>query len=125
MKIGEVCLLTQDVPRLAGFYRNLLCLEDSDSDPVHQTLLGEETMLTVMRTDVRPAGQNIELAFTVEDMDAVYRRVLNLGAEVIEGPVKRPWGAVNMSFRDPDGNIVYFRSFSQNEEGVSPVPAGH
>lgn len=125
MKIGEVCLLTQDVPRLADFYRNLLCLEGSDSDPVHQTLLGEETMFTVMRTDVRPAGQNMELAFTVEDMDAAYRRVLDLGVEVIEGPAKRPWGAVNMSFRDPDGNIVYFRSFSQNEEGVSPVPAGH
>lgn len=46
MRIGEVCLLTNDVPRLAAFYKRLL-------------------------------------------------------------------GAVNMSFYDPDNNMVFFRSFPQ------------
>lgn len=63
MKIGEVRLLTNDVVRLANFYKQLL----------------------------------------------EYRKVLDLGAEVIEGPTVRPWGAVNMSFYDPDRNIIYFR----------------
>ena len=30
---------------------------------------------------------------------------------IIEPPAKRPWGAVNMSFYDPDGNVIYLRSF--------------
>lgn len=113
MKIGEVCLLTQDVPRLADFYRNLLCLEGSDSDPVHQTLLAEEPMLTIMQSGKGSPEQNIALAFTVDDIDKAYQKVLALGAEIVEGPARRPWGAVNMSFRDPDGNTVYFRSFTE------------
>lgn len=29
MKIGEVCLLTNDVPRLAAFYKQLLGIENN------------------------------------------------------------------------------------------------
>ena len=58
-------------------------------------------------------NQNICLAFTVDDIDRAYQRVLALGTTVIEPPTRRPWGAVNMSFRDPDGNVVYLRSFSK------------
>ncbi len=113
MKIGEVCLLTSDVPRLAAFYRELLGIAGTGDDPVHQTLLAEETMLTVYN-DGSPRGRqdgNICLAFTVEDMDKAYEKVVRLGAEILEPPAARPWGAVNMSFYDPDGNVIYFRSF--------------
>jgi predicted enzyme related to lactoylglutathione lyase len=47
----------------------------------------------------------------VENIENEYKKILRLGAEVIEKPVKRPWGAVNMSFYDPDRNIIYLRSF--------------
>lgn len=47
MKIGEVCLLTNDVPRLASFYRQLLGVEESSNDETHQFVLAEETALTV------------------------------------------------------------------------------
>ena len=43
MKIGEVCLLTNNVPRLASFYRQLLGVEESSSDEIHQFILAEET----------------------------------------------------------------------------------
>ena len=52
MKIGEVCLLTNDAPRLAAFYRQ-------------------------------------------------HHRAAR----------KKAMGAINMSFYDPDNNIIYFRSF--------------
>jgi len=39
MKIGEVCLLTNDLPRLASFYRQLLGVEESSSDETHQVIL--------------------------------------------------------------------------------------
>ena len=54
-------------------------------------------------------NQNICPAFTVEDVEKEYRKVLALGARIIEPPTKRPWGAVNMSFYDPDNNELYLR----------------
>lgn len=51
------------------------------------------------------------LAFTVDDVEKEYQKLLKLGVDIIEKPEARPWGAKNMSFYDPDGNIIYFRSF--------------
>lgn len=113
MKLGEVCILTHDVVRLANFYKALLETGNGSDDAVHQTILGEETMLTVFNDGRQKdhAGQNMCLAFTVDDIDKEYQRVVSLGAEIIEPPAVRPWGAVSMSFADPDGNVVYLRSF--------------
>ena len=56
-------------------------------------------------------NQNICLAFTVDDIEKEYAKVQALGARIIEPPTKHPWGAVNMSFYDPDNNVIYFRQF--------------
>ena len=70
-------------------------------------------MLTVYNdgTAKNNQNQNICLAFTVEDIDEAYKKVIKLGAEIIESPMVRPWGATNMSFYDPDRNVIYLRSF--------------
>ncbi len=115
MTIGEVCLLTNDVRRLAAFYKQLLGVENGSDDEVHQFILTEETSLTIYNdgTEKNNQNRNICLAFTVDDMDREYEKVKALGAEIIEPPARRPWGAVNMSFRDPDNNIIFFRSFPE------------
>ena len=113
MKIGEVCLLTNDVRRLANFYKRLLENDNGSDDEVHQFIIAEETALAIYNdgTVRNNQNQNICLAFTVDDIEREYQRVLALGAKVIEPPTKRPWGAVNMSFYDPDDNVIYFRCF--------------
>ena len=117
MTIGEVCLLTNDVPRLAGFYKQLLGVDNGSHDEIHQFIIPEGTALTIYNdgTVKNNRNQNICLAFTVDDIDREYEKVRTLGAEIIEPPTKRPWGAVNMSFYDPDNNMVFFRSFPENE----------
>ena len=114
MRIDEVCLLTNDVPRLASFYKRLLEVENNSDDETHQFILTGETALTVYNdgTVKNDQNQNICLAFTVEEMDTSYQKVLALGARIIEPPTKRPWGAVNMSFCDPDNNVIFIRCFS-------------
>ena len=109
MRLGEVGLL-------ANFYKALLETDNGSSDTVHQVIIGEGTMLTIYNDGLvkNNANQNMCIAFTVEDMEREYQKVLALGAEIIEKPTKRPWGAVNMSFYDPDRNIVYLRSFLGN-----------
>ncbi|WP_300804007.1 VOC family protein [uncultured Acetatifactor sp.] len=115
MRLGEVGLLTNDVIRLADFYKALLETDNGSDDEVHQTIIAEETMLTIYNdgSAKNNNNQNICIAFTVDDMDREYQKVLKSGTEVIEKPIKRPWGAVNMSFYDPDRNVVYLRSFDR------------
>lgn len=113
MKLGEVCLLTNNVKRLADFYKKLLEIDNGSNDITHQTILAEETMLTVYNdgTNKNNRNQNICIAFTVDNVDIEYRKLIKLGVEIIEEPTTRPWGARNMSFYDPDKNMVYLRSF--------------
>jgi predicted enzyme related to lactoylglutathione lyase len=111
MKLGEVGLLTNDVVKLADFYKVLLGVDNDSNDNVHQTIISEETMLTVYNdgTKKNNLNQSICIAFTVDDVDAEYKKLIKLGVEIIDEPKTRPWGSRNMSFYDPDRNIVYLR----------------
>lgn len=117
MKLGEICLLTNDVVRMANFYKALLEVNNDSDDSVHQTIIAQETMLTVYNDGSvkNHNSQNITLAFTVDDIEKEYQKLQILGVQVIEGPTVRPWGAINMSFYDPDENIIYLRSFPDKE----------
>ena len=116
MRIGAVSLLTNDVLRLAAFYKQLLEIENDSEDEIHQVLIAEETALTIYNDGSikNNQNQNICLAFTVDDIEKEYKKVLAMGVRIIEGPTERPWGAINMSFYDPDNNMIFFRSFTQN-----------
>ena len=111
MKLGEVCLLTHDVCRLADFYRRLMGIPGSSDDAVHQFIVEGEPMLTIYN-DGQPHSavhSPVALAFTVEDIHAAHEKLLSLGAEIIQPPMQQPWGAINLIFRDPDGNQIYLR----------------
>ena len=117
MIIGEVCLETNDVIKLADFYRTILNIadENQNQDAVHQFIISEGTTLTVYNDGKHKNNQNenISLAFTVKDVDEEYVRLTKLGIPVIDQPKLQPWGAKNMHLCDPDGNHVYFRSFPE------------
>lgn len=114
MRLGEVGLLTNDVVKLADFYKALLETDNGGDDEVHQTIIAEETMLTIYNDGSRKNNNNHNMciAFTVDNIEKEYKKILALGAEIIEKPTKRPWGTVNMSFYDPDRNVIYLRSFT-------------
>lgn len=118
MKIGEVSLLTNDVRRLANFYKELLEIENDSEDETHQFLISEGTTLTVYNDGSikNNQNQNICLAFTVDDIEKEYKKILSMGAVIIEEPTKRPWGAINMSFYDPDNNMIFFRCFQKSDK---------
>ena len=103
---------------LRRFYKQLLGVDNGSNDEIHQFIIPEGPALTIYNdgTVKNNRNQNICLAFTVDDIDREFEKVLALGAKIIEPPTKRPWGAVNMSFNDPDNNMVFFRSFPGNEQ---------
>ena len=88
-------------------------MENGSNDETHQFIIPEGTALTVYNdgTEKNNRNQNICLAFTVDDIDREYDKVLALGAEIIEPSTKRPWGVTNMSFYDPDNNMVISGAF--------------
>lgn len=113
MPIGEVCLLTNNVIRLADFYKALFNIDNGSNDTVHQIIISEGTTLTIYNDGAKKDNnnQNICIAFTVDDVDKEYERLKDMGITIIKKPQTRPWGARNMHFCDPDGNHVFFRSF--------------
>lgn len=46
--------------------------------------------------------------FTTEDCDALFARVRESGAEVIQEPMDMPYGVRDCAFRDPAGNMLRF-----------------
>ena len=76
MRLGCVCLLTNDVVKLSNFYKALLETDNCSNDDIHQTIIAEETMLTVYNDGSvkNDNNQNICLAFTVDDMEKEYQR---------------------------------------------------
>jgi predicted enzyme related to lactoylglutathione lyase len=113
MIFAEVCLLTQDVPRLARFYKKVLKTTSDCDDKIHQAMITNGATLTIYNNgEVKNVkNENIVIAFTVEDVDKEFERLQQLGIKILEPPTTRPWGARNMLFTDPDGNHVVFRSF--------------
>lgn len=115
MKVGEVCLLTNDVIRLSNFYKILFNIDNGSDDNNHQFIISEDTTLTVYNDGIERDVNlhNICIAFTVDDVDVEFMRLKALGIQIIEPPTVRPWGAKNMSFLDPDNNLITFRCFPQ------------
>ena len=112
MTLGEVCIETNDVIKIADFYRMVLNVSSDCKDEIHQFIIMEGTALTVYNNGMTKnnQNQNISLAFTVDDVDEEYNRLLNFGIHIIDAPKLQPWGAKNMHFCDPDGNHIFFRS---------------
>ncbi|MFJ6083598.1 VOC family protein [Streptomyces sp. NPDC092369] len=46
--------------------------------------------------------------FTTEDCDALFARVRESGADVIQEPTDMPYGVRDCAFRDPAGNMLRF-----------------
>ena len=115
MNLGEVCLETNDVIKTADFYRKILNVSSDCRDEVHQFIITEGTTLSVYNNGEVKNNQNknISIAFTVDDVDEEYEKLLELGIVIIDAPKLQPWGAKNMHFCDPDGNHIYFRSLSE------------
>jgi predicted enzyme related to lactoylglutathione lyase len=115
-------LVSDNVPRLVAFYEKLFSVKADETGELHSSLKIGGLALTIDGTDIsddNPAfryvsgksSDNTLLCFNTDDADAEYRRVVFLGAETLNEPTTHPWGARSFQFRDPDGNIINFRSF--------------
>ena len=116
MKFADICFITDDVLRLSAFYESILGGK-AEGDESHATMNMDGIGLTFLSQknpafyyDLTNNAGNVILSFNVDDVDFQYNRLLSLGVEMVNEPTTHPWGARSFQFKDPDGNIINFRS---------------
>jgi len=118
MTFMGICLITENVPRLVEFYKNVLRTTFSGDD-VHSechidganfSIYSRNASNEQMKFGLGPVQGtgNVTLMFKVNNVDAEYSRVRSHISNSITEPTTYPWGARAFHFFDPDGNIVDF-----------------
>lgn len=123
IQFTDVCFITKDVLRLRSFYETVFGVK-AEGDEIHSGLSIDGLTLVIDHVDIAndnptfryvSAGgaNNVIVGFNVDDVDEEYKRLLTLGAEMLNEPTTHPWGARSFQFKDPDGNILNFRSITK------------
>jgi predicted enzyme related to lactoylglutathione lyase len=117
----DLCLISKDVLNLVDFYEKLFDVTASEKGEYHSSVNIGGLWLTIDAAAIADdasvfsylnckASDNTLICFNVEDVDAEYARVLALGGVTLNEPTTHPWGARSFQFRDPEGNIINFRT---------------
>jgi uncharacterized glyoxalase superfamily protein PhnB len=120
IRFGDVTLISREVLRLRAFYEGIFG-KKGEGDAVHSGLRIGELALSFDSAELLAqnpafgyaaagASNAVVISFEVEDADAEYERLLTLGVLTLNCPTTHSWGARSFQFRDPDGNILNFRS---------------
>jgi lactoylglutathione lyase len=119
-RIALVSILTDDVPRLVAFYRDVLGFAVENPRDDYTEFASEGVRFAICnRSELVNAthhpsfseaarGQAFELAFplpTRVDVDRAYAEIIANGATPVHAPATMPWGQRTAFFADPDGNI--------------------
>lgn len=116
----DICLITNDVLHLRTFYETVFNVK-AEGDEIHSGISIDGLSLVFDHVDIsdeNPAfryvetggSNNVIVGFNVDDVEEEYNRRLPLGAEMLNEPTTHSWGARSFQFKDPDGNILNFRS---------------
>lgn len=116
-----ICLITQDVRKLAIFYEKVLQSKADDMNDIHVSIEVEGGGITIYSKTAAEKDMGFDFtkyhgtgmtkfSFGVDDVDKEYERLksLKLDIEFVTEPTTYPWGARSMHFRDLDGNLVCF-----------------
>ena len=122
-KLTYACVLTRSIDRLGAFYRAVLQVQPSSraaylefpTQPGIFALwsLGDFEQAIGQTAAAGPASGSVMLEFEVDDVDAEYARLQNIGDPAIDfvmPPTSLAWGNRAFYFRDPDGNLINFFS---------------
>ncbi len=107
-----VNLFTVQLDRMVEFYRDVVGLEQhSDHGQLVSFDVRPGLRLNIARhsqiwTQESMDPYRIMFNFGVDDIDAVYTRMLDKGAEFTRPPEQEAWGGWIATFKDPDGNTL-------------------
>jgi predicted enzyme related to lactoylglutathione lyase len=115
MEFEGLCILTNDVPRLARFYCDLFETVSAGND-LHTTMKIGGLGLAIWKEDGvgypdEKALHDLRrhcyaLMFASPDVERTFQRAQALGAVIQEPPADQPWGVRAFVLNDPDGNRI-------------------
>ena len=125
IQFTDVCFITNDVLRLRAFYEAVFGVQ-AEGDKIHSGISIDGVTLVFDHADIADdnptfhyvsagGANNVIVGFNADDVDAEYNRLLSLGAQMLNEPTTHPWGARSFQFKDPDGNILNFRTIPKGE----------
>lgn len=115
--IAAITLFVEDLEAAQSFYRQVFQLPVHYEDESSAVFRFGETLVNLLRAgeapslvapaSVAPPGAGVRFQFTldVDDVDSMCDELTSRGAELLNGPMDRPWGIRTASFRDPGGHI--------------------
>ena len=117
MRFHGICLITNDVARLRGFYTTILQAEAEgddtftllSTDGATLSIFSEEGMERMAPGSTHATGSaRYTLEFEVKDVNHEYERLKKMDVVFVKPPTTQAWGRRSVWFRDPDGNIINF-----------------
>ena len=125
IKLSTSFITVNDPDAALAFYRDVLGLEvrmDVPQGEFRWITVGSPTQpdvgivlsnyvdgspedIEVIRALVAKGGMNAA-HFSSSDVDAVFAKATEAGAEIVSEVADQPWGVRDCAFRDPSGNLV-------------------
>ena len=115
--IDAITLFVEDLAAAKQFYQDVFGLQVAFEDEDSTVFRFGDTMVNLLKTSaarelIEPAkvadpgaGARFQFTVAVDDVDAKATELVSRGAELLNGPMDRPWGIRTASFRDPGGHI--------------------
>jgi len=115
--IDAITLFVEDLPATKQFYIDVFRLPVHFEGPDSAVFKFGSTLINLLAIAEAPeligpavvaspdAGSRFQFTIAVDDVDEACAELIERGAELLNGPVDRPWGIRTASFRDPAGHI--------------------
>jgi predicted enzyme related to lactoylglutathione lyase len=130
LKLHQCFIAVDDHDKALAFYRDVLGLDvrnDVSFEDMRWVTVGSSLQPDVeivleppaASPDISPSDKQAMarllakgvlrgVIFTTADCDALYDRVRESGADVLQEPMDQPYGVRDCAFRDPAGNLLRF-----------------
>lgn len=116
----DICFITEDVSRLKQFYEAIFGVK-AEGDESHSAIPLDGLIITFDSAELLKnhhsfgyvsgnSANNTIVGFDVGNVDEEFHRLKSLGVAMLNEPTTHPWGARSFQFKDPDGNILNFRT---------------
>ncbi len=116
-RIGALTLFAEDLAATRQFYLDVFGLPVHFEDDVSVVFNFGNILINLLQVSEAPelvtpaivggpdSGPRSQLTVAVDDVDEVCATVRAAGAELLNGPIDRPWGVRTAAFRDPAGHV--------------------
>ena len=111
MNLNQLDIIVSDVPQVCVDLERILDKKaDYVDDSFAQFTIGSHCLMLSEKhlIPLEDFQTGIILHIEVEDVDQNYRRLKELGAEILYGPVVTDWGTESLLVKGPSGLVIDF-----------------